>query len=126
MNEKPARWLNPLPPVPENHVTKFARSFAPFASAALIDSVPALRLVAYWFVEVAYVAKSLVVVAFVETKFVVVALANMLPPVKVWSAARSNVLPECEARVRGKRARFKKALSASDEASIVGEFSRPR
>ena len=34
--------------------------------------------------------------------------------------------PECEARVRGKRARFKKALSASDEASIVGEFSRPR
>jgi ribonuclease HI len=34
--------------------------------------------------------------------------------------------PECEARVRGRRARFKKALSPADEAAIVGEFSSPR
>jgi ribonuclease HI len=34
--------------------------------------------------------------------------------------------PECEARVRGKRARFKKAISPADEASIVEEFSSPK
>lgn len=33
---------------------------------------------------------------------------------------------ECEARVRGRRARFKKALSVVDEASIVAQFSNPR
>lgn len=31
---------------------------------------------------------------------------------------------ECEARVRGKAARFKKSLSAEDEANIVKEFSK--
>lgn len=31
---------------------------------------------------------------------------------------------ECEMRVRGKRARYKKALSAEDESSIIKEFSR--
>lgn len=31
---------------------------------------------------------------------------------------------ECEARVRGKRARFKKALTADDEAAIVRAFSK--
>lgn len=31
---------------------------------------------------------------------------------------------ECEARVRGKTARFKKALSAEEEAQIIEEFSR--
>lgn len=31
---------------------------------------------------------------------------------------------DCEASVRGKKARFKKALSASDEAALVEEFSR--
>ena len=35
-----------------------------------------------------------------------------------------KTLVECEARVRGKRARFKKALSAADEADIVQQFSR--
>jgi len=35
---------------------------------------------------------------------------------KTWS--------ECEARVRGKKARFKKALSKEDEAKIVAEFSQ--
>jgi len=35
---------------------------------------------------------------------------------KTWS--------ECEARVRGKKARFKKALSASDEASVIASFER--
>jgi ribonuclease HI len=34
---------------------------------------------------------------------------------KMWS--------ECEARVKGKKARFKKALSPSDEAKIIKEFS---
>lgn len=34
--------------------------------------------------------------------------------------------PECEARVRGKRARFKKAISPADEASIIQEFSSPK
>lgn len=32
---------------------------------------------------------------------------------------------ECEARVRGKSARFKKALSAQDEGELVRAFSRP-
>lgn len=31
---------------------------------------------------------------------------------------------ECEARVRGKRARFKKAVSPEEEKQIVGDFSR--
>ncbi len=34
--------------------------------------------------------------------------------------------PECEARVRGKHARFKKAISPADEAAIVEQFSKPR
>jgi ribonuclease HI len=34
--------------------------------------------------------------------------------------------PECEARVRGRRARFKKAISPADEAAIVAQFSSPR
>jgi hypothetical protein len=58
-----------------------------------MDSVPALRLVAYRFVEVAFVAKSRVLVALAAKKFVLVALANMLPPVKVWSAAKSKEEP---------------------------------
>lgn len=33
---------------------------------------------------------------------------------------------ECEARVRGRRARFKKAISPADEAAIVAQFSSPR
>ncbi len=33
---------------------------------------------------------------------------------------------ECEARVKGKAARFKKALSAEDEAEIVNEFSKKK
>jgi ribonuclease HI len=33
---------------------------------------------------------------------------------------------ECEARVRGKAARFKKSLSADDEAEIVKEFSKKK
>jgi len=32
---------------------------------------------------------------------------------------------ECEARVRGKQARFKKAISAEQEAAIIKEFSTP-
>ena len=32
--------------------------------------------------------------------------------------------PECEARVRGKKARFKKSLSAEDEKQIIASFSR--
>ena len=31
---------------------------------------------------------------------------------------------ECEARVRGKKARFKKTLSAADEAALIAQFSR--
>jgi ribonuclease HI len=31
---------------------------------------------------------------------------------------------ECEARVKGRRARFKKAISPADEAGIISEFSR--
>lgn len=31
---------------------------------------------------------------------------------------------ECEARVRGKKARFKKALSAQDESALVAQFSK--
>ena len=34
--------------------------------------------------------------------------------------------PECEARVRGKHARFKKAISPSEEADIVAQFSRAK
>lgn len=34
--------------------------------------------------------------------------------------------PECEARVRGKHARFKKAISPLEEADIVAQFSRPK
>jgi hypothetical protein len=30
---------------------------------------------------------------------------------------------QCEARVKGKMARFKKALSPAEEASIIAEFS---
>ena len=33
---------------------------------------------------------------------------------------------ECEARVRGKKARFKKALSAAEEKQIIGQFSTHR
>jgi viroplasmin and RNaseH domain-containing protein len=31
---------------------------------------------------------------------------------------------ECEARVKGKKAKFKKALSPAEEAQIIGEFSK--
>lgn len=34
--------------------------------------------------------------------------------------------PECEARVRGKHARFKKAISAGEEADIIAQFSSPK
>ncbi len=34
--------------------------------------------------------------------------------------------PECEARVRGKHARFKKAISPLEEADIIAQFSRPK
>lgn len=33
---------------------------------------------------------------------------------------------ECEARVRGKKARYKKAISPDEEAQIIKEFSKPR
>ena len=33
---------------------------------------------------------------------------------------------ECEQRVRGKKARFKKALSAAEEKEIIGQFSTHR
>jgi ribonuclease HI len=32
--------------------------------------------------------------------------------------------PECERRVRGRRARFKKAISASHETDLIAEFSK--
>ena len=34
--------------------------------------------------------------------------------------------PECEARVRGKHARFKKAISPLEEADIIAQFSSPK
>ena len=44
----------------------------------------------------------------------------------VWKGFKPGVYKtwaECEARVRGKKAKFKKALSAEEEAQIIAEFS---